>query len=199
MKLSLTQNDYFICIDMQRLFLEPGDWYCPDGLSILPNIVKLAKASTNRCLFTRFMTPPTASDAEGQWRDYYQHWQSVTQSVAGKEMMDLHAQLQPLAHPSRIFDKPTYDVFKNPSFVNTVQASSARNLIMFGIETDVCVMASVLSAVDLGYCVVVVTDATASSDVQSHQACLDLVYPRFDQQIILATTAEILTAWDDAS
>jgi len=198
MNLSLTKNDYFICIDIQRLFLEPGDWYCPEGLSILPNCVSLAKASTDRCLFTRFITPHAPADAKGQWRDYYHHWQSVTQSVAGKEMMELHAQIQPLADPSQTFDKPTYDVFKNLSFVNTVQSSTARNLIIFGIETDVCVMASVLSAVDLGFCVVVVTDATASSDMRSHQVCLDLVYPRFDQQIILATTAEILDAWDDA-
>lgn len=196
MNLSLTNTDIFVCIDMQRLFLEPGDWYCSNGLTILSNTIKLAKASGDRCWFTRFITPTTSAEATGQWRPYFEHWHSVTQSEVGADIMDLHTQLQPYASESRVFDKPTYDTFKSDSFAQLLQASSARTLVMFGIETDVCVLSSALSAVDLGFRVIVVNDATASSDMNSHQACLDLVYPRFDQQIVLATTAQVLHAWE---
>jgi len=198
MNLSLTRNDFFVCIDMQRLFLEPGAWYCGEGLSILPNAVKLAEAGAARCLFTRFITPTTATQAQGQWRPYYEHWHTVTQSEAGADKMELHNELQACSSDLRRFDKPTYDAFKSKAFAQMVQSSSARTLVMFGIETDVCVLGSVLSAIDLGYCVIVVTDATASSDRESHQACLDLVYPRFDQQVVLATTIQVLSAWDIA-
>ena len=43
--------------------------------------------------------------------------------------------------------------------------------------------------------VVVAVDAVASSDAAGHRACLDAVYPRFDQQIELATSDVILAAW----
>lgn len=67
-----------------------------------------------------------------------------------------------------------------------------------GIETDVFVLATAMSAVDLGYRVIIVSDAVASSDMASHEACLQLVYPRFDQQIEIADLPTVLDAWGAA-
>ena len=67
-------------------------------------------------------------------------------------------------------------------------------MILTGVETDVCVLATALSAVDRGFRVIVVSDAVASSDMDSHRACLELVYPRYDQQIELVTCEELLAS-----
>ncbi|GLS31007.1 hypothetical protein GCM10007937_27160 [Mesorhizobium albiziae] len=53
-------------------------------------------------------------------------------------------------------------------------------------------LATVLDAVDLGFPVVVLGDAVASSSEQSHRATLDLLLPRMPQQITVAATAEVL-------
>ena len=66
---------------------------------------------------------------------------------------------------------------------------------MSGVETEVCVLATAMSAVDLGYRTVIAVDAVASSMPESHRACLEHVYPRFDQQVELARVEEILAAW----
>lgn len=70
------------------------------------------------------------------------------------------------------------------------------SLIITGAETDVCVLAAVLNAVDLGYRVVLATDALCSSSDETHDALLTLYRGRFSQQIETADAATILAAWN---
>ena len=184
-----------VCIDMQRIFLEPGPWYGPAGLEILPAVKRLLDHAPARACFTRFITAVTPEDAAGSWRRFYRHWHAVTQEEAGAEILDLHPDLAPYAAAGRVFDKPTHDAFDSPAFARHIAVEAPSALVLSGIETDVCVLATALSAVDLGHRTVIATDAVASSVPASHDACLSLVYPRYDQQIELATVTEILAAW----
>jgi len=68
-------------------------------------------------------------------------------------------------------------------------------LIITGAETDVCVLAAVLGAIDFGYRVVLVTDAICSSSNETHDAMLTLYQQRFAQQIETADTETILRHW----
>lgn len=193
----IDETALMVSVDMQRLFLEPGEWFCEAGLAILPNVVRLAKRAPDRCLHTRFITPQTANDAEGRWAHYYQHWQSVTQAEVGAHAMRLHPLLEPLAHDDLVFDKTAHDSFQCAAFGAFIAARRPAALIVFGIESDVCVLATVITALDRGIRVLVPVDAVASSDLASHRATLDLIFPRFDQQIELVTTDQVLDAWVD--
>ncbi|MEM7025455.1 MAG: isochorismatase family cysteine hydrolase [Pseudomonadota bacterium] len=184
-----------LCIDMQRLFLEPGPWYCPAGLDLLPAIGTLCAHAGKRSLFTRFITPNTPEDTEGTWRRYYRHWRAVTVSEVGVDRLELHPELLRDASPERICDKATHDAFQNAAFASRIAQEAPSALIFSGIETDVCVLATALTAVDLGYRTVIATDAVASSVHEAHAACLQHIYPRFDQQIELATVDGIIAAW----
>lgn len=193
---SLGGGALHVCIDMQRLFLEPGPWYCPEGLNILPAIGELLNRAGERSFFTRFITATTPDAAPGCWRRYYHHWRGVTQEEAGSEILDLHPQIADHAARRRIFDKAGHDPFKEQAFRDRVKAERPSALVLSGIETDVCVLAAALSAVDLGYRTIVATDAVASSAPEAHAACLRHIFPRFDQQIELACVADIVAAWD---
>ena len=46
-----------ICIDMQRIFLEPGPWFAEAGLDILPKIDQLLHARHISPIFTKFCPP----------------------------------------------------------------------------------------------------------------------------------------------
>jgi len=189
---------WHLCVDMQRLFLEPGAWHCPAGLEILPAISRLAAHGPGRTAFTRFITAERPEAARGQWRRYYRRWASVTRATVGEGAMALHESLLPLAAPDRVFDKAVHDAFGSPAFAAFVELSAPSALILSGIETEVCVLATALSAVDRGIRVVVVVDAVASSDPAAHAACLQLIYPRFDQQVELADSAAVIAAWRPA-
>ncbi len=184
-----------VCIDMQRIFLEPGPWYGEACLSVIEPQKRLIGHAPARALFTRFITANTADNATGSWQRYYRHWQAVTQAEAGPEILDLHPEILPLARPENVFDKLTHDAFDSESFYARIAAEEPSALILSGIETDVCVLATAMSAVDLGYRTVIATDAVASSMPSSHAATIEHIYPRFDQQIELVSVDTIIRSW----
>jgi len=59
-------------------------------------------------------------------------------------------------------DKVEFSVLKNPAIAEKIQALSRKTLILCGAETHICVYQSALSAIEKGYRVVVVGDATSS-------------------------------------
>jgi nicotinamidase-related amidase len=184
-----------VAIDLQRMFAEPGAWQVAGLARIVPRVAAIAQAHRGRTLFTRFVVPRTAEDAEGRWRHYYRHWGDFTAEKLPAGQTELVEALACLAEPGRIFEKATYSAFTSEPFVRHLAQVSADTLIVTGVETDVCVLATVLDAVDRGLRVVVVCDALASSSPAGHSATLDHVLPRFDHQIDLASAAEVQAAW----
>ena len=184
-----------ICIDMQRLFLEPGPWYGEACLGVIEPQKRLINHAPMRSLFTRFITANTADDATGSWQRYYRQWHSVTQDEAGSEILELHPEILPLARPENIFDKLTHDAFNSESFCQRIKDEAPSALILTGIETDVCVLATAMSAVDLGYRTIIASDGVASSIPASHAATMEHIYPRFDQQIEQASIETIIQNW----
>ena len=68
-------------------------------------------------------------------------------------------------------------------------------MIVTDAETDVCVLSTILAAVDLGYRVIVVKDGLCSSADQTHDALLGLYAQRFDLQVELTQANELLEVW----
>lgn len=65
-----------------------------------------------------------------------------------------------------------------------------------GAETDVCVLATVLGAIDRGFRVVVAADALCGSHDQTHDAVLTFYRERLRHQVELAVVDEIIDAWE---
>ena len=118
----------------------------------------------------------------------------MTKKEAGGEWLKLHPTLQKFAKSANTFDKTSYDAFASGSFMSSVKRANPSALVFSGIETDVCVLATVLTAVDFGYRTIIAKDAVTSSDLNSHNACFEFLFPRYSQQIEIATVADILSA-----
>ena len=63
-----------------------------------------------------------------------------------------------------------------------------------GVETDICVLASVFDAIDAGFHAVVISDAVGSSAPAAHRATLDHVLSRMPDQIDIIPTAGAVAA-----
>ena len=184
-----------IVIDMQRLFAEHPDWAVKDIGRIRKEVTWLAEHKPGRTLWTRFIPAQNAAAAKGAWRKYYEQWPNATLDGGGADYVDLLLEHRTLAGKAGIFDKSTFSAFGNGKLVAALQAAGTDTLILSGVETDVCVWATALDAVDAGYFVVLARDALTSGTPEAHQALLDVIAPRFAPQVAVMNHAELETAW----
>lgn len=69
----------------------------------------------------------------------------------------------PNAYASRIRRAGTLNAFDDPAFTSAVADLNRPNLVIAGLLTDVCLFNTVVSAVDAGYRVIVVADASGTT------------------------------------
>ncbi|WP_374384842.1 cysteine hydrolase family protein [Dongia sp.] len=193
-KLPLSNRSQHIVVDMQEVFATNPQWGFAGIYSVVPAIARLATAKPAQTLWTRFISAHSADDAEGSWAALYRKWPGATLS-AGAEMAILPDLLKLVHAPGNVFDKPTYSAFHNPAFAQALKERKADTLIMSGVETDVCVLATLMDAVDRGYFVVLPGDALISSDADGHRHILDVIPRRLQSQVYLSTVAEVLEQW----
>lgn len=184
-----------LCIDMQRLFAEGGPWPAPWMSRVVPVIHALVARAPERTVFTRFIPPMEPEDAAGMWRAYYEKWPTVTRKTMDLDLLRLVPELESFAPPAHVVDKPVYSAFATGALRAHLQQKHVDTLLVTGSETDVCVLATVLDAVDFGYRVIVVKDGLCSSSDAAHDASLHLYAQRFDIQIELAEADEVLEGW----
>jgi nicotinamidase-related amidase len=129
------------------------------------------------------------------WRAYYRKWAEVTRHRIDPALLGLMPALERYAPPAWIFDKSVYSAFATGTLHRELRQSGVTTLIVTGAETDVCVLSTVLAAVDLGYRIIVVKDGLCSSADESHDALLGLYARRFDLQVELTEADRLLEMW----
>lgn len=173
-------NPALIVVDMQRAFRSPeSGWHCvgyDDAEAQVQRLAKQFAASSAPIVRTRFVRDPAEP---GVWRDYYDHW-------AEFRLPRDHPQweLTDTAGPDDLtIDLPTFSKWGETL---EQQTAPGQTLVVCGVATDCCVLATVLGAVDAGRRVVVPADACAGATSQVHDDALRLMS-------MLAPVVEITT------
>ncbi|CDN46331.1 cysteine hydrolase family protein [Neorhizobium galegae] len=185
-------NWIHLCIDMQRMFAEDTPWHVPWMREVSPQIQELSGRHPENTIFTRFVTPTRPETTEGMWRVYYEKWRMMTREHLDPGLVDLIPSLKLLVPPAGIFDKMTYSPWVSGELHRMLLKKRIETVVLTGGETDVCVLATALGAIDLGYGVVVLKDAVCSGADDTHDASLELLGDRFSVQLRLTTTEEFL-------
>jgi nicotinamidase-related amidase len=191
----LTAQTIHLCVDMQRLFSADGPWPTPWMDRVLPVVTEIARRHPERTVFTRFIPPVTPDEVPGTWQLYYEQWRDVTRERLDPRLLHLLPPLATLVPPATVIDKSRYSAFSGSHLYAHLKERCADGLVVTGSETDVCVLATILDAVDLGFHVVVVRDAVCSSSDAGHDALLDLYHRRYSVQIEIAGAAELIERW----
>jgi nicotinamidase-related amidase len=191
----LTERSVHLCVDMQRIFSADGPWPAPWMEKVLPVVATLTGRHPGRTVFTRFIPPVRPDQMPGRWQRYYTRWQAATREFLNLDLLELMPPLAALCPPATVIDKTRYSGFAEPRLLSHLREREADALIVSGSETDVCVLATVLSAVDLGYRVIIVRDAECSSSDEGHDMLLRLYDTRFSEQIETADAETILSRW----
>lgn len=188
-----------LCVDMQKLLAPEGPWPTPWIEPAMERILRLIERKPADTIFTRFMPPANAQEMPGTWRRFYEKWRSVTRERLDPTLLDLLPPLDKFAPPAAIVDKARYSAFSASALQQVLANRGIDTLVLSGAETDICVLATLMSAVDRGYRVVVASDAVCSSSDVCHDALMTLYNQRFSQQVEIAPTEEILGAWSPRS
>jgi nicotinamidase-related amidase len=191
----LGESTVHLCVDMQVLFADDTPWHTRWMKRVLPIVTRIAERHSERTVFTRFIPPRHPDELPGSWRRFYDRWSELTLDRIDPRWLELVPRLRQLVPPASVIDKRLYSPFGEPALPQLLQQRQADALVITGAETDVCVLAAVLDAVDQGYRVVLARDAICSSSDETHDALMTLYERRFSQQIEAVDSDAILAAW----
>jgi len=184
-----------LCIDMQLMFALETKWASEAIWRALPAILEISGRYTSQTVFTRFICPKDLSETAGQWTRFYADAEGMLSANLHPSMMDLLPELAKFLPPAKIADRKVFSALASPELRGLLAEGSIDSLVITGFETDVCVLATVLAAIDLGFRVVLVKDALASSNEDGEKAALHQVFSRFDQQIEVISSEELFHNW----
>jgi nicotinamidase-related amidase len=152
--------------------------------SIIPHINELIKkwqSSQQPVVFSRFI-----NRKDSPWVRLM-GWDKLTSSPE----IDLHPDL--LQNYGEIYDKTLYSAWSD-EIAQICQANHVNEVLICGIDTDQCVLATALGVFETGLKPVVVTDCCASSaDEKFHSAAL-LLLKRLIGDAQIAESKQILSA-----
>lgn len=167
----------------------------PWAEKVLPTIELLCARHPERTIFTRFIPANQPGEGSGMWANYYRRWADVTLANIDPQLVDLIPSLAVFAPPAKIIDKRVYSPWMEGGLDTLLRGADIDTVVITGGETEICVLGTVLGAVDRGYRVVLVTDAVCSSADQTHDAIIEVYRARYSEQIETATMQEVLEGW----
>lgn len=179
-----------VVVDMQHLFRDAeSPWATPGFDEIVEPIDRLVGAFGDAVVFTRYRVP---EHPEGSWITYFELWSEVTKPER-RRWMDL---VEPWAsRRPRTLEKESFSKW-GPELRD--MAGQSKTLVLCGVATDCCVIATALPAADAGMFVRIVADACRGATAEAHERALALG-EGFAPQITLATVDEELRRIEEAA
>jgi nicotinamidase-related amidase len=191
----LGEGAVHLCVDMQRLFLPGTEWGLDWMPRVLPRVVALAEAAPEATVFTRFIPARCPGEGRGIWARYWTRWASMTLDAIDPATVDLVPEIAHFAPPATVVDKPVYSPWLGSDLHARLQGRGCATVLITGGETDMCVLATVLGAADLGYRAILVSDAVCSKSDAAHDAMLELFSERYGQHVEIGRAEEVLELW----
>ncbi|WP_226758278.1 cysteine hydrolase family protein [Arthrobacter sp. SO3] len=155
---------HLVVIDMQRAFRQPGEWHIPRYDEAARIIARLAGSGLEP-IITRFIPDPAEI---GSWSSYYDRWRSMRldpdDSLWDIELPDIEVRGS--------IDLPTFSKWGDEL---AGRIAVGEEVILTGVATDCCILATALGAADAGRYVTVVEDACAGQSDAEHDQALSLL------------------------
>jgi nicotinamidase-related amidase len=186
------ENTALLIIDMQNDFCHPNGFNGSELKlnlasiqAIIPSIqsvLEWARQLGLMIVFTRESHPPDLSDLTPSKQQRYRNAGSpIGQQgkmgrflIQGEKGADIIDELCPLSHETQL-DKPAHSCFVNTSLDDKLRDRGITHLILTGVTTQCCVLATYRHASDLGYYCLLLDDCCAAFDRQDHDATVRIL------------------------
>lgn len=180
------------CIDFQRDFVSRDGMAAARGASLEPLLSALSAARVALdaarqlgmfVFHTREVYAPDLADLNR----YRRQFDTIIGAagplgrflVRGERGSDIVDEVQPRADEP-VIDKAGFSSFHRTPLDAMLRERGIETLLLTGVTTQCCVASTLRSAVDLGYCCVLLQDACAAYDPADHEATLRVIYSEND-------------------
>jgi nicotinamidase-related amidase len=171
-----------IVIDMHRGSLDPpGTVFVPGARRIIPTLGRLierARAVGVPIVYIVHQIRQDGSDANSPfWREAENIgalYPNVREQVVGSGWTEIPAELAP-AVGDYVLPKKRYGAFSGNDLEFLLKNCGVETLIITGVETEICVLATAYHAFNDDYRVVVASDGTAPLEPELGEAALRII------------------------
>lgn len=159
-----------LVVDMQNDFVRPGaPLATPRGTAIVPVIASLADGARRRGFPVVFTQEQHRADGSDFGIELFFEPPHCIEGSGGE---DIVAELAPRPPDILIRRKRRYDAFQGTDLDAWLRANGVQNLLITGVCTDICVIATVLRARNLDYRCFVVEEGVDGTSSDRHEAAL---------------------------
>ncbi|MBV6702499.1 cysteine hydrolase [Kitasatospora aureofaciens] len=173
-----------VVIDLQKGIVDGPKAHPVEG--VVANAVALAESF--RSLGLPVVLVNVAGGAPGR-TDFDYGDDDEDDDGAGQDWVELLPELDPRPSDLRV-TKTNWGAFTNSTLHAQLQERGVTQVVLTGINTQIGVETTARTAYELGYNVVLVTDAMTSFDATAHEHSVTRIFPRLGQN---TTTADLLT------
>ena len=185
-----TLGDVLVVVDMQNAYLEDQCWACTRTTSCAQVVAGLIDdAVCDNVVFTEYLAP---ENPVGTWVTYNEVNAEVNADEWLNEIID---SLKPYAEKYPLYSKSTYSSFGNPDF-KALMARAGR-IVLAGVVSECCVVATAFDAIDTGTPVVYLTDACSGCSEENEQM-IETLMCTFSPTHTAVMTSEEYTALKQA-
>lgn len=179
-----------VAIDVQRLYRSFEPWALEDAERVATTIARIVDATGCPLVCTRAVLPSATGLRQGPWAAYELRWHSLAERLqSSPELLDPLPALA--ARCQATFDKHSYSAFEAAAFRDHVASVDPDPLLLAGVETDICVLATAFGAIDRNLPLWLVTDALAGPDPAAARGVLATLARLPDQVRLLDSETAI--------
>jgi nicotinamidase-related amidase len=177
-----------VLLDPQRLFIdEASPAFLPAWPAVRENFMALAghaAARSRLIVVTRHLHP--ADDPGGSIMHFFGRL-----LVEGDELSHIHPDVKACGDAA-VIEKRRHSAFSNGALEPLLRERGIRTLLVAGVQTHLCVLATAVEAGTRDFIPVVVADATAAGDEDQHRAALTALAGGLAG---IMTTREVIEQW----
>jgi len=178
-------SPWLVAIDLQRVFAEPpSPWASADFHAAADGIDRLLPAFRGRTVFTRFVAP---AQPQGVWATYFEEYDFAL-VPDDDPLYEIVPRFREAAAREHVATRETFGKWDGAL---AAVIDGTREIVLTGVSTDCCVIATALAAADAGIRVRVAADACAGASPEDHERALQTM-SLFAPLIEITTVDQVL-------